>query len=62
MQIDQVKSAILKDPAASYWLKDAIVSLDDRDVVDALHDSKTLVMFLQHKFSEIVTINQLGGV
>ncbi len=33
---------ILTDPSASYWLKDAIKGLVDRDPVDALADAEAL--------------------
>jgi hypothetical protein len=34
---------ILEDYAASDWLKKAVVSSGDRDVVDSLHDTITLL-------------------
>ena len=33
---------VLKDPATSYWLKNAIKTLLDRDIVDAINDAKHL--------------------
>mgnify|MGYP003660473685 FL=1 len=33
---------ILKDPATSYWLRDALTALLERDPVDALHDTEIL--------------------
>ena len=33
---------ILKDPATSYWLRDALTALLERDPVDALHDIEIL--------------------
>ena len=33
---------ILKDPATSYWFRDAITALLERDPVDALHDTEIL--------------------
>ena len=33
---------IISDPAASYWLKDAVRALLSRDVVDAMTDAETL--------------------
>lgn len=38
---------VLDDPAASYWLKHALRSALDRDVVDAAHDAETLVGLLR---------------
>lgn len=33
---------VLSDPSASYWLKDAVRALVDRDVCDALNDAEAL--------------------
>jgi hypothetical protein len=33
---------ILRDPATSYWLRDALTALLERDPVDALHDTEIL--------------------
>lgn len=34
--------AILESPCTSYWLKDAIRSLESRDCLDAARDAETL--------------------
>lgn len=41
--------AIVDDPAASYWLKQAVAELWKRDVVDALHDLDVLRELLEAK-------------
>ena len=33
---------VFKDPATSYWLKNAIKTSLDRDIVDAINDAKHL--------------------
>jgi hypothetical protein len=33
---------IVEDPSASYWLKQAVVDLWKRDIVDSLHDLDVL--------------------
>ena len=33
---------VLKDSSASFWLKEAIKALDNRDIVDALSDIECL--------------------
>ena len=38
-----VVQKILADPAASYWLKDAIRSLAKRDPMDACNDAELLL-------------------
>lgn len=40
---------ITTDPAASYWLKQAVTELWERDVVDALNDLDTLRGLLKEK-------------
>lgn len=35
---------ILSDPSASYWLKDAVRAMLDRDIVDALNDAEALAV------------------
>ena len=40
---------IVDDPAASYWLKQAVAELWKRDVVDALHDLDVLHELLEAK-------------
>lgn len=44
---------ILNDPAMSYWLKDAIVKSDDRDICDALNDAEFLVGYLRQKLESV---------
>ncbi len=40
---------ILDDPAASFWLKNALRSALDRDPVDALNDAELLVVALKER-------------
>jgi hypothetical protein len=39
---DSLAARVLSDPAASYWLKDAVRALMDRDACDALNDAEAL--------------------
>ena len=39
--------AILDDPCASFWIKNALRSALERDPVDALNDAEVLVNILQ---------------
>lgn len=34
--------AILRDPATSFWLRQAVAELQERDPLDALHDTQLL--------------------
>ena len=43
---------LIKDPTTSYWLKDAIVALRKRDVVDALNDVEILLEVLTDDLSK----------
>jgi hypothetical protein len=44
---------VLADPAASYWLKDALCSAVRRDIVDAVNDAETLLAILQDRFDKL---------
>ena len=44
-----LREAIINDPAASHWLKRAVVELWERDVVDALNDVDALREMLEAK-------------
>jgi len=45
---------ILDDPAASFWLKNALRSALNRDPVDALHDAELLVVALKERLDFVV--------
>lgn len=45
---------ILDDPAASFWLKNALRSALDRDPVDALNDAELLVVALKERLNFVV--------
>jgi hypothetical protein len=49
-EIDEV----LADPAASYWLKDALRSALPRDPVDAANDSDVLARLLERRCRAIL--------
>ena len=44
---------ILSDPATSYWLKRAVTSARERDVVDAFNDAVTLLRVIQADWEAI---------
>ena len=50
--------AVLADPSASYWLRDAIKSAMKRDPLDALRDAETLAEVLRENLAEIERSNQ----
>jgi len=45
---------ILDDPAASFWLKNALRSALNRDPVDALNDAEVLVVALKERLDFVV--------
>lgn len=50
----EARAEIIADPAATYWLRDAIASLDKRDPIDALKDAETLALLEQLRAKEIL--------
>ncbi len=50
-QIDEV----LRDPAASFWLKDALRSALERDPVDAANDAMVLARLLDRRCRAILS-------
>lgn len=46
---------ILRDPAASAWLKDALKSALTRDCVDAANDAEALASILATRATELLT-------
>jgi hypothetical protein len=46
--------AIMADPAASYWLKQALASALDRDAFDAERDALVLAAILTRRLDGIV--------
>lgn len=46
---------ILRDPAASFWLKDALRSALSRDPVDAVNDAEVLARLLEERCRSILS-------
>jgi len=53
MKISERISAILNDPSASYWLKDALRSALTRDIVDACNDAEVLAEVLSDRCEDL---------
>lgn len=49
------KEEIVNNPSLSYWVKDAVKTVDERDPVDALRDITILKSFIENK---LVTIKE----
>ena len=50
----EARSAIIADPSATYWLRDAMAALEKRDPLDALQDAETLALLAQLRAKEIL--------
>lgn len=50
---NSIAAGILHDPAASYYLKDALTKALDRDPVDALNDAEALTLALKDRLQSI---------
>jgi hypothetical protein len=46
-------NSIISSRSASFWLKDAVQSLADRDPIDAINDAEELVAVQQARMSEL---------
>jgi len=53
MSGDNEIKTILNDPGTSYWLKNALASALDRDLVNAGNDAKLLAMVLERRADEV---------
>ena len=53
MPADDEIRELLKDPALSHWLRDALLSALERDPVDAANDAGLLALVLDRRADEI---------
>jgi hypothetical protein len=51
---EDLLQGICGDPSTSYWLKDALQSLLQRDPVDAVNDSRLLADIMQARYDEVL--------
>lgn len=58
MNDQEMKEKIMKDPGASYWLKDAVRAAEDRDPVDALRDARILAEYNKKRIERILKENE----
>lgn len=49
MDIDK----IVADPATSYWLKNQLQAIDQRDLVDQINDTEILLEALKQRFENM---------
>lgn len=43
---------VLDDRASSFWLKEAILELKHRDILDALNDAELLAQLMRQRYDE----------
>ena len=53
MTEDRIKE-ILDDPATSFWLKNLIMTGNDRDILDVIDDLKTALKVFNYKWNSNV--------
>lgn len=53
LKIGERIAATLNDPAASFWLKEALHTALSRDPVDAANDADFLAMLLQQRLDAV---------
>lgn len=46
------RAAIMNSKAASFWLKDAVQQLENRDLLDALADAEMLLGMMKKRYAE----------
>jgi hypothetical protein len=53
-EIKSDKAAALKaNPAVSFWLKEALTNLENRDILDAVCDAKVLFDAMNERYTEL---------
>lgn len=50
----EARASIISDPSATYWLREAMSSLEKRDPIDALNDAEALALLAQLRAKEIL--------
>ena len=51
---------VLNDPTISHWLKSALGSALNRDILDATNDAEMLFLILSRRLGELFAANGLG--
>ncbi len=49
MRLDELK----QNPAVSFWLKEALTKLENRDILDAVADAKILFDAMSERYTEV---------
>lgn len=49
----EMKEKLAKDPSVTFWLKDQVEKMEQRDVLDAYYDAKLLFQYCQLRWFEV---------
>jgi hypothetical protein len=55
---DALVEGICSDPSTTFWLKEALLTLLQRDPVDAVNDSRILADIMQSRLDEVLQQSQ----
>lgn len=55
MTYKEMVAELLSNPATSYWLRNAIDTLEERDIIDARHDVEYLATLYRVRLAEVLT-------
>jgi len=50
---EKMRNELTRHIGTSYWLKEAMATMKERDICDALSDAETLLIFLYKRLGEI---------
>lgn len=53
MTYTEIKQSVINDIGSSFWVKNALVDLEKRDIIDAMNDVNILSIALKKKWEEI---------
>jgi hypothetical protein len=56
MESNQRIAQLLADPSASFWIKDAIRALSERDPIDALGDAELLAEVMKERLDGLLAL------
>lgn len=50
---EKMRNELTRHIGTSHWLKEAMATMKERDICDALSDAETLLIFLYKRFNEM---------
>lgn len=55
---EKMRNELTRHIGTSHWLKDAMATMKERDIIDALSDAQTLLIFLYKRLGEWAEYNR----